>query len=153
MTRRAGVASALGLCLIAAGCSPSGETPAAGPTVQEAQPTAGTESLVETTQDLAIEFRSEPDPPKAGENAIEVAVKRPDGSPVTDATVTTAFSMPAMPSMNMPPMRSDVALAYVAEGIYRGTGHLSMAGTWNVTVAVSRAGQQIGVKKFSVIAK
>jgi len=102
---------------------------------------------------LAIEFRSEPDPPKMGGNSFEVTVKQPDGSPVTDATVTTVFSMPAMPSMNMPAMRSTATLAHEVSGRYRGTGQLSMGGTWTVMVTVSRGPKELGSKKFSVVAK
>ena len=38
-------------------------------------------------------LRSEPDPPKSGDNTIEVTVRQPDGSPITDAAVTAVFSM------------------------------------------------------------
>lgn len=72
---------------------------------------------------------------------------------VSDATVTTVFSMPAMPSMNMPAMRSETNLAHDAAGRYRGMGQLSMGGTWNVTVTVSRGAEEIGRKNFSVIAR
>ena len=106
-----------------------------------------------TGQGLAIAFRSEPDPPEAGDNTFEVTVKQPDGSPVTDASVMAVFSMPAMPSMNMPAMRSTATLSHEASGRYRGTGQLLMGGTWNVTVVVARGLEQLGSKKFSVIAK
>jgi hypothetical protein len=100
-----------------------------------------------------VTFASEPDPPKAGDNSFLVTVKQPDGTPVTDGTVTAVFSMPAMPSMNMPAMRSDAALAHQGAGTYRGTGQLSMSGTWNVTVSVARNGQELGSARFSVVAK
>jgi hypothetical protein len=61
--------------------------------------------------------------------------------------------MPAMPSMNMPAMRSAVPLTHNAEGRYRGTGQLAMAGTWNVTVTASRGGQEIGRTNLSIVAK
>jgi hypothetical protein len=143
----------LGLCLIGVGCTRSEEAPLARGTNQGAQPAPAGQSPAATTQDLAIEFRSEPDPPEAGDNTFEVTVKQPDGSPVTDATVRTVFSMPAMPSMNMPAMRSTATLAHEASGRYRGTGQLSMGGTWNVTVTVSRGPEELGSKKFSVVAK
>lgn len=141
------------LCLITAGCSRTEEAPPSGGTNQGTQTTRATQSPTASTQDLAIEFRSEPDPPKAGDNRFEVTVKEPDGSPVTDATVTTVFSMPAMPSMNMPAMRSTATLGHEASGRYRGATQLSMGGTWNVTVTVSRGSEELGTKKFSVVAK
>ncbi len=102
---------------------------------------------------LDITYRTQPDPPRSGNNVVEVTVRQADGSPVTDAAVTAVFSMPAMPSMNMPAMRSDATLAHAAAGTYRGTGELSMAGTWTVTLTVKRGDQEIGVKNFSVVAK
>jgi hypothetical protein len=104
-------------------------------------------------QEPSIAFRSDPDPPQAGDNTFEVTVKQPDGSPVTDATVTAVFSMPPMPSMNMPAMRSTVTLAHEASGRYRGSGWLSMGGTWNVIVTISRESEELGSKKLSVVAK
>jgi hypothetical protein len=61
--------------------------------------------------------------------------------------------MPAMPSMYMPAMRADAALTPQGSGVYRGTSQLSMSGTWNVDISVSRNGQDVGTAKFSVIAK
>ena len=102
---------------------------------------------------MAIDFRSEPDPPKSGDNTIEVTVRQPDGTAITDAAVTAVFSMPAMPAMNMPAMRSETTLTHVEGGRYRGMGQLSMAGTWNVTVTATRAGEPIGRRSFSIVAK
>lgn len=149
---RAGVASLLGLCLVAAACTGRGDAPTSGGTIQGARSTPARE-VPSTGQELSIAFRSEPDPPQAGNNTFEVAVKQPDGSPVTDATVTTVFSMPAMPSMNMPAMRSTATLAHEASGRYRGSGFLSMSGTWNVMVTVSRGPDQLGSKQLSVVVK
>jgi hypothetical protein len=72
---------------------------------------------------------------------------------MVDATVAAVFSMPAMPSMNMPAMRSDTTLSHVGEGRYRGTSQLSLGGTWNLAVMVTRGGEQVGTRKLSVIAK
>jgi hypothetical protein len=54
--------------------------------------------------------------------------------------------------MNMPPMRTEAALAPQG-GAYRGIGELSMGGTWNVEISVLRGGQDVGTARFSVIAK
>lgn len=101
---------------------------------------------------MVIEFRSESDPPKSGDNTFEVTIRK-DGALVTDATVTAAFSMPAMPSMNMPEMHSTATLAAQGDGRYRGTGQLSMAGTWNVVVRVSRGAEELGSHRLSIVAK
>jgi hypothetical protein len=76
-----------------------------------------------------------------------------DGAPVSDAAVTAVFSMPPMPSMNMPEMRSTATLAPHGDGRYRGTGQLSMAGTWNVRVTVTRDSKELGTKSLSIVAK
>jgi len=149
--RLVGCAGLFGLSLLAAGCG-GGDAPPSRDPQQASTPTAG-ESRAPAGQGLAIDFRSEPDPPESGDNALEVAVKRADGSPVTDATVTVTFSMPAMPSMNMPAMRSAATLAHEASGRYRGTGQLSMDGTWNVLVTVTKGPDELGRKSLSVVAK
>ena len=88
-----------------------------------------------------------------GDNRIEAVVQRTDGTPVTDATVTATFRMPAMPQMNMPEMHSTTPLTHEADGRYVGTGQLEMAGTWNVTVTVSRGGEPLASSRFTVFAK
>jgi hypothetical protein len=132
------------------GCTkPADESPGSG--VTPASETKGGSAA--TGSGPIIDVRTEPDPLKAGDNVVEVSVKQPDGVPLTDATVTVVFSMPAMPSMNMPAMRTDATLIASGEGRYRGTVPLSMAGTWNVAVKVSRGSDQLGTRKLSVIAK
>lgn len=102
---------------------------------------------------LSITFRSQPDPPRSGENQFEAVVKTPDGTPVTDAQVTVVFFMAAMPSMNMPAMRNEAKLTHAGSGVYRGAGQVMMAGRWDVTVNVLRDGQRIGSQQVSVVAR
>jgi Cu(I)/Ag(I) efflux system membrane fusion protein/cobalt-zinc-cadmium efflux system membrane fusion protein len=87
-----------------------------------------------------IEFNANPDPLKAGgDNTFEARVLDTDGKPVADAQVVLTFVMPAMPSMNMPEMKSTVALQWTPNrSMYVGTGHPSMAGTWNLIVEARR---------------
>jgi nitrogen fixation protein FixH len=106
-----------------------------------------------STEGVTIDFSSEPDPPKSGDNTIEVTVRQPDGTAITDAVVTAVFSMPAMPAMNMPAMRAEAKLTHVERGRYQGMGQLAMAGTWNVTVTATRDGEPIGRRSFSIVAK
>ena len=134
--------------LLICGCTSSSQTPG----TSQGQ-TASTSPAVTATEGVTIEFSSEPDPPKSGDNAIEVNVRQPDGTAITDAAVTAVFSMPAMPAMNMPAMRTEVKLAHVDGGRYQGMGQLSMAGTWNVTVTATRDGEPIGRRAFSIVAK
>jgi hypothetical protein len=137
--------------MLSVGCGSSQGAPENGRATtgqsQAAAPAPG------ATEGVSIEFHSEPDPPKSGDNAIEVTVRQPDGSAVTDAAVTAVFTMPAMPAMNMPAMRTETPLAHVDGGRYRGTGQLSMAGTWQVTVTATRDGEPLGRRSFSIVAK
>ena len=133
--------AAMGLLLacLAAGCS--SETP--GTSVTQGTTTGG---------GMEIQFRSEVDPPASGDNTFEVIVAK-DGVRVSDAQVNAALSMPAMPSMNMPAMHTSATLEPAGDGRYRGNARLSMAGTWNVRVTVTRNGQELGIKTLSIVAK
>jgi hypothetical protein len=100
---------------------------------------------------LDIMLTSKPSPPKTGDNTFEVMVKDAAGKPVTDAEVTATFVMPKMGTM--PEMKNNVTLKHQKEGRYVGTGQVMMAGKWDVTVSVKRAGKEIGSKKFPVTAQ
>ena len=102
---------------------------------------------------LDIMLTSKPSPPKTGDNTFEVMVKDPAGKPITDAEVTAMFVMAAMPAMKMPEMKNNVTLKHEKEGRYVGTGQVMMAGKWDVTVMVKRAGKEIGSKRFPVTAQ
>ena len=99
---------------------------------------------------LDIMLMSKPTPPKMGDNTFEVMVKGPDGKPITDADVTVLFYMAAMPAMKMPEMKNTVTLKHQKEGTYVGTGQVMMAGKWDATVTVKRAGKELGSKKFPI---
>lgn len=120
----------------------------------EPQPSGSTAQPTDTNgEGLDIQFQSKPDPPESGSNTIEVTVRQRNGTPVTDAAVTAVFSMPPMPAMNMPAMRSDAPLTHVGAGTYRGAGELTMGGTWNVNVTVTRGAETLGSSRFSIVAK
>ena len=102
---------------------------------------------------LDIQFRSQPDPPHSGANAFEVTVADADGGPVIDADVSVIFYMAAMPTMNMPAMQTDAALSHQGGGIYGGRGEVLMAGRWDVTVVVSRKGQQLDSRVLTLVAR
>ena len=102
---------------------------------------------------LDITFRSEPDPPKAGESLFEVTVRDASGKPVADATVTVQLFMPAMPTMNMPAMRNEAKLPHVGDGVYRGPGLVMIAGRWDVTVTVAKGAQTLGRRQLAFVAR
>ena len=102
---------------------------------------------------LDITFRSEPDLPQSGDNTFEVTVTDAEGQPVADADVSVVFYMAPMPTMNMPAMRTDAALSHESGGVYRGIGDVMMAGRWDVTVLVSRDGQQLDSRVLTLVAR
>jgi hypothetical protein len=135
------------LSILTVGCGPGQGAPATSEGTKPSTPAAV------ATEGVTIDFTSEPDPPKAGDNTIEVTVRQPDGTAITDAAVTAVFTMPAMPAMNMPAMRAEAKLAHVEGGRYQGMGQLAMSGTWNVTVTATRDCEPIGRRSFSIVAK
>jgi Cu(I)/Ag(I) efflux system membrane fusion protein len=122
--------------------------------LQAFAPTATSAGSTPTSsaQGLQIVLRTIPDPPKTGENQFEAAVADSHG-PVADAEVSVQLFMPAMPTMNMPAMRNEVKLSAAGAGAYRGTGQVMMAGRWEATVTVTRAGQRIGSTQTTVVAR
>jgi RND family efflux transporter MFP subunit len=102
---------------------------------------------------IDITFRTAPDPPKTGENQFEAVVKDSSGKPIDGADVSVQLFMPAMPTMNMPAMRSETTLTPAGGGVYRGTGRVLMAGRWDATVTVMRGGQRLGSKQLPVVAR
>ena len=118
---------------------------AAPPRVAAAQAAGGQKPTVD------IMLTSKPSPPKTGENAFEVMVKDAAGKPITDAEVTAMFVMAA--TKTMPEMKNNVTLKHTKDGTYTGTGQVAMAGNWDVTVTVKRAGKELGSKKFPITAK
>jgi RND family efflux transporter MFP subunit len=102
---------------------------------------------------VQITYRSQPDPPRTGDNIFEVTVRDPEGAPVTDGEVTVIFYMAPMPAMNMPAMRTEATLNHVGNGVYRGTGNVMMGGRWEVTVTVARDRRRIGSRQFTVVAR
>ncbi len=105
------------------------------------------------TERLEIAFRPQPDPPRTGDNILEVSVKDASGQPIPDAEVSVTFFMAAMPTMNMPAMRNETKLPPVGGGVYRGSGQVMMGGRWDVTVNVSKDGQRLGSRQFAVVAR
>jgi hypothetical protein len=142
---------AIGIAVIAAmgmsvGCGNGAEQPA----TESAPAASAPAGAAQTGMDITL--KTNPDPVRMGDNTFEVMVMQ-DGKPVTDATVSTEFYMAAMPSMNMPEMRTKTDLAHVGDGTYRGKGQVTMAGNWDVTVTVMRGGQEIGSKEITLTAK
>jgi Cu(I)/Ag(I) efflux system membrane fusion protein len=119
------------------------ESPSSATTAQA--PAAGT--------GVAITFRSLTDPPRAGDNVFEVAVKDQEGEPVADAEVLVQLFMPSMPTMNMPAQRNEMKLPHVGGGVYRGAAQVQTAGRWEATITVSKGGRRLGSRQLPLVAK
>jgi hypothetical protein len=103
----------------------------------------------------AIQFRfsAEPASPKGGSNAtVHVAVLDASGTPISDATVKVALVMPAMPTMNMPEMRSPADLTWDRTQ-YTGIVKVPSSGVWNVEIEARRNGQVLGTYRSRLVAQ
>lgn len=87
-------------------------------------------------------------PPVVGDNNAAIEIKAA-GHHVRDAQVKVEYSMPAMPGM--PPMNYKTD-AVLKGDVYKSMLGLSMAGSWNVTVKITREGKTSNMK-FTVDAK
>jgi hypothetical protein len=102
---------------------------------------------------MDIVLRTIPDPARTGDNEFEVVVKDSAGKPMDDAAVSVHLFMAAMPTMNMPALRSEIRLRAAGSGVYKGTGQMMTAGRWDATVIVTRNGQRIGTKNLPLVAR
>lgn len=102
---------------------------------------------------MSIAMRTQPDPLKVGDNDFEVTVKDSAGKPIDDAQVGVQLFMAAMPTMNMPAVRSEVKLSSAGSGVYRGRGEVMTSGRWDVTVSVTRRGQRLASQQLTAMAK
>ncbi|MGE0041987.1 MAG: FixH family protein [Vicinamibacterales bacterium] len=114
---------------------------------------APAEAAAGASDRLSVDLASEPDPPKAGRTTFIATIRDAQGTPVTGAEVSIVLFMPAMPSMNMPAMRSDGVLTATAPGVYRGSADVLMSGRWDVTVTVTRGGQRLGMHQRTLVAR
>ncbi|MBI4691473.1 MAG: FixH family protein [Nitrospirae bacterium] len=90
-----------------------------------------------------VEVKIDKNPPVVGDNNIEVEIKDASGKYVTDAKVKVEYSMPAMPGM--PAMNSKVDTELKGNE-YKAKMNLSMAGSWNIAVKITRGGKTSTVK-------
>ena len=120
---------------------------------QNYEPAQARSGATAGTTGIDVAFRSEPDPPRIGEDVFLVTLKNAAGQPVADADVNVVLFMAAMPSMNMPAMRHEAKLLSVGGGVYRGTGVVMTSGRWDVTVIATRSGQPLTTKQFALVAK
>src|ERR1700676_145169 len=103
-----------------------------------------------TQKRSAIALTTDPSPAQKGSNTIRVKLTDPAGKPVAGAQVTVTFFMEAMPTMNMPEMKTVIKGADKGGGMYEGKGDLGSGGMWQVTVTAQQNGQTIATKKLTI---
>ena len=99
-------------------------------------------------QDLTLILSTLAEKPKAGENIVRLKITDKTGKLVKDAQVAFIFQM-TMPGMA--PSKAEGKLS--KEGFYEAKANLAMAGEWEVTVSIRRAGQKEIQEKFKLIAQ
>jgi len=97
-----------------------------------------------------IDLTTAPSPAQKGSNTVKVKLTDPEGKPISGADVTVTFFMAAMPSMNMPEMKTVIKGMDKGVGMYEGEGDLGSAGMWEVTVTAKQNGQTLAMKKLTV---
>jgi YtkA-like len=104
---------------------------------------------------VKLDFHADNTPLKAGEdNIFHVTLTGADGKPIADAQVKVTLTMPAMPSMGMPEMKSSFDLPWTAAAhAYTGKGQPGMAGSYNVTAEARRNGALIATFHTHLSAK
>ena len=93
-----------------------------------------------------VEVKIDKNPPVVGDNNMEIEIKDAAGKYVTDAKVKVDYGMPAMPGMPAMNYKNDAELK---GNKYKATMNLSMSGSWNIAVKITRGGKTASAK-FSV---
>jgi len=99
--------------------------------------------------DFDVEVAIDKNPPVVGDNNVKIEIRDSSGKYVTDAKVVIDYGMPAMPGMPAMNYKSDAELK---GNEYKAKMNLSMSGSWNVAVKITRAGKT-STMKFTVDAK
>lgn len=99
--------------------------------------------------DYNVEVKIDKNPPVVGNNNIKIEIKDASGKYIIDAKVMVEYSMPAMPGM--PPMNYKNE-AVLSGNEYKAKMNLSMAGTWNIAIKITK-GEKTSTVKFNVDAR
>jgi Cu(I)/Ag(I) efflux system membrane fusion protein len=88
--------------------------------------------------DLTLTLSIAPDPPRTGENRLDVAVADAGGKPIESATLAFVWDMPAMGAM--PEMKGNGAVRAQGGGRWTVSYPLSMNGDWFLSLSVDAPG-------------
>lgn len=95
-------------------------------------------TVKKTAGDYTVDIRMDKNPPVVGANQVEIALADKAGKAVADAKVQVVASMPAMPGM---PAMENKADAKLDGAKYKAKIDLSMGGSWNMSVRITRGGK------------
>lgn len=109
-------------------------------------------SMNAPAEQAAIDFSTEPTPPRKGSNTLRVKLTNAEGKPITAAQVTVTFYMPAMPAMGMAAIKKVATLASKGDGTYEGSLELSSGGPYQVAIVAITNGHTIASKQLNVTA-
>lgn len=90
-----------------------------------------------------VEVKIDKNPPVVGDNNIAIEIKDSSGKYVTDAKVKVDYSMPAMPGMPAMNYKTDAELK---GNEYKAKMNLSMSGSWNIAVKITKGGKTVSMK-------
>jgi hypothetical protein len=96
-----------------------------------------------------VEVKIDRNPPVVGDNNVSIEIKGASGHHVRDAKVVVDYGMPAMPGMPAMNYKTDAELK---GDLYKAKMNLSMSGSWNIAVKITREGKT-STMKFTVDAK
>jgi hypothetical protein len=96
-----------------------------------------------------VAVKIDKNPPVVGDNNVSIEIKNAAGQDVKDAKVVVDYSMPAMSGM---PAMHYKAEAELKGDEYKAKMNLSMSGSWNVAVKITKAGKT-STMKLTVDAK
>lgn len=94
--------------------------------------------------ELIVAFSTIPAKPTVGENVLRVKLTDASGGPIRDAVVT--FDV----TMTMPGMTVMEETAAVTKDVYQANTNFGMAGEWQITVKIQRAGAAELDERFTV---
>ena len=91
-----------------------------------------------TAGDLSVGLALDPDPPRAGDNALLVTLQDVSGKPVEGAALAFEYAMPAMGAM--PEMKGGGETQSLGQGRYRIGYPLQMNGDWTLNLGIDAPG-------------
>ena len=94
--------------------------------------------------DLMVAFSTIPAKPTVGENVLRVKLTAASGETIRDAVVTFHVTM------LMPGMTVTEEQATLTKDFYQANANFGMAGEWQVTVKIQRAGEAERRERFTV---